>query len=409
MAENDAGASSRKKPRGTRPPTAAEARAAVVPFARAPSERGARLVLSLRPAHALVSSATLKQIHWGGVGHRDGLLHNAPTLVTHVRSLLSADDARAADGVLELSDAAFADHLDEWAAVPFAIERLEPCAGHVFVTAERARSIAPGSAAYFRRFIEEGVPPEQVPTSEYDAAQTACRTHEIEHREQAKAFGECAPLGVRLTIVRTKGDGDCFFSALVKAFGGKAAGGRGSAVSAPRDLEVWKLAHGEGTPPPAETEPLTVAELRAACAACYTESTWLVGHSLRLGSCGYAQWAFVDDTLEGTRARIRAPAAQMGERAYWADESAVATVQRYLHCRLLLFHPQAGGASRFQAIGDVDERADRPMRWVVLRRTHAKAQHYELYALGDRAVFQRDELPDGVVRAFSGRVAFDPC
>lgn len=410
-----------KHPRATKPrlikgPTASEARAAVIPFARlVPCHNGARLALRLEPSCALVNGYTFRAMVWGGSGHRDGLLANAPSLVAHVRSLLAAVP-RSPDGPvelpwIELPDETVAAHLDEWSTLPFAVEQLEPREGHVFVSAGWQKQIDPRGSLYNRIFVEEGVPPKQMPREQYEAEQAAAKAHELATRDETKAFGECAPLGVRLRVVRTPSDGDCFFQAIVKAFGGKAAGGLGEATAVRRDLAMWRQAHGEATPLPPESELLSVAELRRVVAACYSEQVWLIAHSLSLGSCSQAQFQYVDDSLEGTRERIRTPAAELKKKdlahlAYWADENAVATVQRYLHCRILIFNPQAAVEHRCQTSGDLHERADRRVVWVVLRHTHAKAQHYELFAHGERSVFEREELPEGIVAAFSRRVSF---
>lgn len=431
-ARGAASGSSREAPPGTdraacqpppatapRGPTAAEARASVVPFARVTSELGARLVLELQPTCALVSGRTYRAIQWGGAGHRDGLLEHAPSLVAHVRSLLAPDGpgpSADAPAWLELPHCALGEHLDEWQQLPHAVPQLEPSAGYVFVSTERQTLVPPRSAVYNRMLIEEGVPPKQVPRADYEAEQAALRRSEKAASVAGAKLGECAPLGVRLRVVRTSRDGDCFFDAVAKAFGAGEADGRGGAVCAApvwRDRAMWAAAHGDagGGPPPSPAEPLSVAELRRVCAGCYSEEIWQVARALRTASCGGAQFAYAAESLQATREHIATPACAMGESgrghlAYWADESAVAAVQRYLHCRLLIFSPHAPAAHRCQAAGELDERPGVPPRWLLLRRTHAAEEHYELLALGGRAVFARDELPDGVVAAFSGRVSF---
>mmetsp|Transcript_17015 Transcript_17015/g.39293 ORF Transcript_17015/g.39293 Transcript_17015/m.39293 type:complete len:172 (+) Transcript_17015:974-1489(+) len=171
---------------------------------------------------------------------------------------------------------------------------------------------------------------------------------------------------------------------------------------------MWHAAN-LGAPVPHPQEPLTVVELRRVCAESYTEGMWEIGQAMRAASVsGSAQWTFVADTLAETRERIRTPGSDAGDVAYWADESAVAAVQRYLHVRLLIYNPHAADAHRAQCLGDLKACADMPLRYILLRYTHnsTKLQHYELYSLGGTTVFERASLPDGVVSAFASRVSF---
>ena len=118
----------------------------------------------------------------------------------------------------------------------------------------------------------------------------------------------------------------------------------------------------------------------------------------------------VDDSLELTRANIAALAEEAGDRAYWADESAIAVLQRYLNVRLLIFKPTAESANQCACVApaEVPEASapSGPPSYIVLRHSHraSKEQHYDLYGLHASrvAVFDEASLPAGVKRAFSG-------
>ena len=121
---------------------------------------------------------------------------------------------------------------------------------------------------------------------------------------------------------------------------------------------------------------------------------------------GGGYFAFiVEDSLELTRVNISSLAEEAADRAYWADESAIAVVQRYLRTRLLIFKPAADPANRCACVGDVGDTTE--PSFVVLRHSHraSKEQHYELYALPGRtpavAVFNDGSLPAGIKRAFA--------
>ena len=112
---------------------------------------------------------------------------------------------------------------------------------------------------------------------------------------------------------------------------------------------------------------------------------------------------------------IPTPAADAGCDAYWADESAIEVVQRYLGCRLLIFNPTAHDANQCSCFYSTALAADLspaapaagysglPLRFVLLRHTHRtnKEQHYELYARERQTVFDEASLPAGVKRAFA--------
>jgi hypothetical protein len=153
---------------------------------------------------------------------------------------------------------------------------------------------------------------------------------------------------------------------------------------------------------------------------------WLMGQEVGGGSFAF----IVGDSLELTRANIAALADDAADRAYWADESAIAVLQRYLHTRLLIFNPTADERNRCACVGDVggggaagsSGGGESALRFVLLKHTHrtSKDQHYELYAKPGEphmAAFERESLPAGVRRAFadvcpeadaSWRAASDP-
>ena len=252
-------------------------------------------------------------------------------------------------------------------------------------------------------------------------------------------------------------NGDCFFDALCKAFKGaddaaqpqrsasmwnaafgsggvfacSAAGAGASAAGddadggdadggdedAPITLDATEVIGGDGTDvpvaaasavsaaapsaPPPPSDPLTVRELRGVVGAHYSDEAWLIGASI--GGESFAH--IVEDSLELTRANVAACADDAGEHAYWADESAIAVVQAYLHVRLLIFNPLAAAGNRCHCAG---ESVSAPRRYVLLAHTHRanKQQHYELYARptagGEKeAVFTDASLPAGVKRAFA--------
>ena len=66
----------------------------------------------------------------------------------------------------------------------------------------------------------------------------------------------------------------------------------------------------------------------------------LTGRAARAVSGEYFPF-IVEDSLEGTRANIAKPALEAGDHAYWADESAIVVLQRYLRVQFLIFKPGA--------------------------------------------------------------------
>ena len=160
---------------------------------------------------------------------------------------------------------------------------------------------------------------------------------------------------------------------------------------------------------PLPSTALTVRELRAVVAAHYDEGMWMTGQAV-----GGDYFAFiVDDSLERTRANIAKLAVEAGDHAYWADESAIAVLQRYLHVRFLIFKPTAAPANQCACVATVELPSypppHGPPRFVLLRHSHraSKEQHYDGYALktetaGCRiAVFDDAKLPAGIKRAFA--------
>ena len=145
----------------------------------------------------------------------------------------------------------------------------------------------------------------------------------------------------------------------------------------------------------------------AVVAAHFSEIQWLTAlEILAGGGLSREAFGFIDDeSLDATRANIAASAVDAGDRAYWADENAISIVQRYLRVRLLIFNPAAAAANQCTCTGDLQEvnGSQGPIRYVILRHTHRsnKLQHYELFTLGNIAVFDENTLPPGVGRAFA--------
>jgi hypothetical protein len=256
-------------------------------------------------------------------------------------------------------------------------------------------------------------------------------------------------------VVKTARNGDCFFDSLCKAFshgearpfrnpqmwrdaaplldhssgsgsGGSSSGagcGAGSSSSS-GGRSSGRGSHGGGgggggagggagggtrRTPPDGSVPLTVRELRAVVATHFPEEAWLIGQSI-----GGESFAFiVDDSFELTKANVAALAEDAADRAYWADETAIAVLQRYLGVRLLIFNPHAAEGNKCNCLGEVPLQPGRPATYVLLCHTHrsSKTQHYELYAQpppphsGQQArpvaVFGEECLPAGVKRAFA--------
>jgi hypothetical protein len=310
-------------------------RAAVVPYVRRPRDAGPpTALLSLPEDCRLVSSETFRALAWGGTGHRDALRLSAPWLTGQV-----AEAAISAREVGELPLQQAAAHQDEWLGVPVAVPRISPLPGHAYVMTETGEPISEGGELYHRTWIEEGVPPKQVPVAHIETMRADRKAAKEAGRDAHKLYGETASLGVKLRTIKTKGDGDCFFSSVCKAFArhpthrdpdmwatmrqwasansldplpasdaagqpGSAAAGapaeangsageragrrsarcnveagvEGGATATTGGAEVIDV---DGEPPadpdalPPPSEPPTVAELRRCCAAHFSEETWL--------------------------------------------------------------------------------------------------------------------------------------
>lgn len=205
-----------KRPAAARAPTERALRAAVVPYARRPRDFGLpTALLSLPEDCMLVSGETFRTLTWGGTGHRDTLRLSAPWLTSRV-----AVAAVCAGDVDELPLEQAAAHQDEWLGVPVAVPKRRPMEGHAYVMTETGERIPEAGELYHRTWIEEGVPPKQVPLAQVEATQADRKAAKAAGRDARKVYGETAPLGIKLRTIKTKGDGDCFFSAICKAFVG---------------------------------------------------------------------------------------------------------------------------------------------------------------------------------------------
>ena len=397
--------------------TAVAERAAVTPLARHVDRTHPCLVLALDAEHHLVSPATYRILQWGATGHRDILRLCGGTLHG-----LAEDASRAGQSSVALESQQVRENRDEWDQLPFVVPSVPPKPGHVYVTHEANDKINVGSELYHRIYIEEGTPPKQVTIAQHEERLVLAKEAERASKVDRKKFGETAPLGVRLSVVKTSKNGDCFFDALCKAY-------RLSEAQPHRDMEMWRHAFGRREPaeaaaadaaaadaaaadaaaveavPPTPSEPPTVRELRGVVAAHFPEEAWLIGQSV-----GGESFAFVvAESLDLTRANVASLAEDAGERAYWADESAIAVVQRYLGVRLLIFNPSAAAGNRCHCAGETVERPGVPKSYILLAHTHRanKMQHYELYSRPGPpggppvAVFHDISLPAGVKRAFA--------
>ena len=228
-----------------------------------------------------------------------------------------------------------------------------------------------GGELYHRTYIEELAPPKEMSLEVYKA-----RLAESRHAQKGHPFGETAPLSVKLTTIRATSNGDCFFDAICKAFAG---------VHVQRNADMFKAAFEEA---PTPSRPVTILELRRVVAAHYTLEMWNIGRT-----SGGDHFAFIDaDSLETTQANIAALGEDRGDRAYWADESAIAIVQRYtraprhayicvyvhqtsacmpmhvhapaacryLHTQLLIFKPTADQANQCIVVENVHRRPAAP-------------------------------------------------
>mgnify|MGYP004365107155 CR=1 FL=1 len=399
--------------------SAAAERAAIVPFARFVDRVRPAVALSLPEGHLLVSASTFRVLQWGLQGHREVLRTCAPQLATAF-----AEAAKSGEATWPAVEEAKT-HRDEWDELPFVVPQREPNEGCVYVTREASTRVVVGSEMYHRILIDEGgALPKQISDDAFAEAQATAVVAKEAGRGDRKLWGETAPLRVKLSTIRTKKNGDCFFDAVAKAFpaaavpeqgeAGSSGGGGGGLPWPPRRITrsraMWMRAFPDKALPP-DTEPLTVVELRGVLAAHFPEEAWLIGQAV-----GGDSFAFiVDSSLELTRANVALPAEEAGGAAYWADEAAIAVLQRYLGARLLVFNPEAGDGYRCACSGDLPPECVPPagIGYVVLRHSHrsSKVQHYELYeervdggpGLGRVRLTAFDEarLPLGVKRAFA--------
>ena len=178
--------------------TAAAHRAAVTPFARAVDRTQPCLHLELPADHQLVSAATYRVLQWGLTGHRDVLRLCAATLHG-----LAEDASRSAASHLPLETRQVAESRDEWNELPFVVPQVPPRPGNVYVTHEANDKINLGSELYHRIYCEEGIPPKQVPIAQHEERLAAAKEAEKANKAERKKFGETAPLGVKLSIVKT--------------------------------------------------------------------------------------------------------------------------------------------------------------------------------------------------------------
>ena len=140
--------------------------------------------------HMLVNSGTYKQFKWGGSGHREVLHLYAPVLASMAAEAIG-------DGMIErqLTGPEVASVRDEWDSLPFAVPRIEPREGHVYVTSESNESVLVGSETYCRIFISEGVVPKQVgspvasPKARFGGAAAMCRERLRNPTEKESAAG----------------------------------------------------------------------------------------------------------------------------------------------------------------------------------------------------------------------------
>ena len=429
--------------------TATAERASVTPFAREVDRVSPILRLKLPEAHQLVSASTYRVLQWGLTGHRDVLRVCAGTLHG-----LAQDASLTGAELVPLETDQVKASRDEWNELPFVVRQVPPRAGHVYVTHEANDQIKVGSELYHRIFIEEGTPPKQVPLAVHEERVAAAKEAEKANKADRKKYGETAPLGVKLSVVKTIRNGDCFFDAICKAYrlgvghppvhrakdmwqtaaafhsGGAqptaadGAGGDGGAASSDAAsvgatvdasgasdaaaVDAVDVSAAEwlcGDEPLSPNTGLTVRELRGVVGAHYPEVAWLIGQS-----AGGESFEFIDsECLERTRKNVAALADDALDRAYWADESAIALVQRYLGVRLLIFNPSAAAGNRCSCAGGrVDGVDGMPRRYILLCHSNrsTKLQHYELYSKGGSgdgamAVFDEESLPPGVKCAFA--------
>ena len=385
-------------------------RAALVPFARNIDRSQALLELVPSDGELLVSATTYRVLQWGLGGHREQLLWALGSSDAELHEL-AARAARGGEARVAVPPQVRAAHRAAWEQLPICVPQVPPREGCVYVTHEAVERIAVGSELYHRIYIEEGALPKQIGADEYESRVAANKESERAGRADRKKFGATAALGIRLQTIKTSRNGDCFFDALCKAFSHSGA----TPTRAPemRRTAAPLLEHGGGGGGSAGggsgsgggAAPLTIRELRAVVAAHFPEEAWLIGQAV-----GGESFSFiVDDSFDLTKANVAALAEEAADRAYWADESAIAILQRYLGVRLLIYNPDAAERNRCNCLGEVPQQHAERTTFVLLCHTHrtSKVQHYELYAKpappGGKptTLFDEATLPSGVKRAFA--------
>jgi hypothetical protein len=285
----------------------------------------------------------------------------------------------------------------EFANLPFLVEIIPPRAGYVYVTRESNEKIIPGNEMYNRMLIEDGTLPKEVEEQVYQQMVEDKKQDMASNKDDRRKYGETAPLRLKLITVKTANDGDCFFDAVCKAF---------TDTTVTRHADMWAAAfHGADLPDP--TEPLSIRELRSVVAAHFTEEQFELTAAVGYEGVGGEGFAYVCPlSIDVTRANIRACAKEAGDAAYWADEMAISTLQRYLGVRLLIFNPVAHGQNQCYCVGKVTA-----TQYIILRHSHRanKVQHYELYrrppaqrhGAPGTAIFSEESLPNGVRNKFA--------
>jgi len=399
----------------------AAALASITPFARGTDSQQPVLYFTQPPETLLVSASTYHVLTWGKDGHRK-ILANAPELSYEAAMHFgyyeaarhSGDDSCATMCDVPFTAEDVAAYRDEWDVLPYCVPQIPPREGHLYVMHEMGERLSLGGELYHRIFIAEGTTPKQVPIISYEEEQRARKQANLASAGARELYGETAPLGVKLITVKALVNGDCFFDAVCKAFNNVEFERESGMWAAARPLCSDNLRDASGSAS-IQWQPstvLTVSELRAVVAAHYDTDIWMTGRAARAVGGEYFPF-IVEDSLEGTRANIAKPALEVGDHAYWADESAIAVLQRYLHVQFLIFKPGASPGNQCACLAPAKLPSytppHGPPRFVLLRHSHraSKVQHYDGYALktgnagGRLAVFDDAQLPAGIKRAFA--------
>ena len=193
--------------------SAAAELAAVTLFARHVERHPARLMLFLPEDHELVSASTYRVLAWGGGSHRETIRSYAPELHAHVQAV-----AAVGESIVHLDGQSLSANRAEWDQLPFVVPTIAPRDGHVYVTHESGEKLSAGGELYHRIYIEEQTRPKEIPLGVFEARLAESKESWTASKAERKLFGETAPLGIKLTTVKTKRNGDCFFDACCKAF-----------------------------------------------------------------------------------------------------------------------------------------------------------------------------------------------